>query len=226
MAKRFTDSEKWDDPFFLDMPNEFKLLYIYILDKCDAVGVWKINKRLAEFCIGKIEWDLFVSYMGQRIKIISDEKLWLTKFCSYQYGILDEDSKSPATKSHISRLKSHSLYIDYKKTIARDKVKAKAKEEVKAKVKVKEEESTFDKTLRDFEDMRKRIKKPLSDRAKELLLKKLQDLSTNPDTQIEILEQSIFNSWQSVFPLKQNNNQSYNPVDRMKELEEIGRQNG
>lgn len=57
-------------------------------------------------------------------------------------------------------------------------------------------------TLKDFEDMRKRIKAPLSDRAKEMLLRKLDKLAGD-DTQkkIEILEQSIFNSWKGVFEI-------------------------
>lgn len=56
--------------------------------------------------------------------------------------------------------------------------------------------------LKDFEDMRKRIKAPLSDRAKEMLLRKLDKLAGD-DTQkkIEILEQSIFNSWKGVFEI-------------------------
>lgn len=133
MAKRFTDSNKWDDAFFLDMPDKFKLLYLYILDKCDAVGVWKVNKRLAEFCIGTINWDIFVSYMGSRLQIIDEEKWWLVKFCEFQYGSLDENSNSPATKSHINLLKKHSLYIGYTRTIysPKEKEKEKAKEKVK-----------------------------------------------------------------------------------------------
>lgn len=55
------------------------------------------------------------------------------------------------------------------------------------------------KALRDFEEMRKKIKKPLSDRARELLLKKLQEF---PQTEwVEIINQSVFHSWQGIFPL-------------------------
>ena len=54
--------------------------------------------------------------------------------------------------------------------------------------------------LRSFEEMRKKIKKPLSDRAKELTISKLQSF---PSAQwIAILNQSVFNSWQGLFPLK------------------------
>lgn len=56
------------------------------------------------------------------------------------------------------------------------------------------------KTLKDFEAMRNKIKKPLTDRAKETLLSKLK---TYPEEQwVPILEQSIFHSWQGIFDLK------------------------
>ena len=56
--------------------------------------------------------------------------------------------------------------------------------------------------LKDFEDMRKRIKAPLSDRAKEMLLRKLDKLADDDiEKKIAILEQSIFNSWKGVYDI-------------------------
>lgn len=52
-------------------------------------------------------------------------------------------------------------------------------------------------------DMRKKIKKPLTDRAVNLNLKKLYKLSKgNEQAMIEIVNQSTMNSWQGFFPLK------------------------
>ena len=51
--------------------------------------------------------------------------------------------------------------------------------------------------------MRKKLKKPMTDRAVELAKKKLNDLSGGDnDKAIKILEQSIMNSWQGLFELK------------------------
>ena len=47
--------------------------------------------------------------------------------------------------------------------------------------------------------MRTRIKHPLSDRAKAMLVSKLQTFPR--DQWIAILDQSIFHSWQGIFPL-------------------------
>ena len=58
--------------------------------------------------------------------------------------------------------------------------------------------------------MRKDIKKPMTEKAVDLAIKKLTDLSTAPlsggmdnELAIQILNQSIFNSWQGLFPLKE-----------------------
>jgi hypothetical protein len=53
---------------------------------------------------------------------------------------------------------------------------------------------------KDFEAMRKQIRKPMSERAKKLIVAKLQSLGE--DKANEILEQSIVNCWQDVYPLK------------------------
>ena len=52
-----------------------------------------------------------------------------------------------------------------------------------------------------FEEHRKKLKKPMTDYAKKLLLKKLQKLAKTEQEQIAILNQSIENGWQGVFPL-------------------------
>lgn len=57
--------------------------------------------------------------------------------------------------------------------------------------------------LQEFTETRKAIKKPMTDRAKKELLAKLDKLTNTDEEKISILEQSIFYSWQGVFPLKQ-----------------------
>lgn len=63
----------------------------------------------------------------------------------------------------------------------------------------------------DFMEMRKKIKKPMTDRAITLAMNKLRDLSTDSSTgsmdndlAIKILEQSTLNCWQGLFPVKGN----------------------
>ena len=60
--------------------------------------------------------------------------------------------------------------------------------------------------LCDFIEMRKEIKKPMTDRAIRILLKKLQELSNgDSETAVKILEKSIFCKWQDIYALDKNN---------------------
>lgn len=70
-------------------------------------------------------------------------------------------------------------------------------------------------TFIDYMEMRKQIKKPMTNRAVELAIKKLEELSALPfsdgmdnDMAIQILNQSIMNSWQGLFPLKEHKTES------------------
>lgn len=69
-------------------------------------------------------------------------------------------------------------------------------------------------TLSDFIKMRKAKKKPMTDRALSMLLKKLDELSQNDDEKIRILEESILHTWDTVYPLKTYNAQPQNPQNQ------------
>ena len=61
----------------------------------------------------------------------------------------------------------------------------------------------LDDALRGFEEMRRKMHKPLIDRAKKLITKKLEKLAPgDEEMQIAILDQSVERGWQGVFPLK------------------------
>ena len=59
-------------------------------------------------------------------------------------------------------------------------------------------------TLIEFVKFRKSIKRVMTTHALELLIKKLDKLSNDDNTKIEILNESIMNGWNGVFPLKDN----------------------
>ena len=64
--------------------------------------------------------------------------------------------------------------------------------------------SALDAALKDFAEMRKKMRKPLTDRALALTLSELEKLAPGDDEKkIAILNQSIQRGWQGVFPLKE-----------------------
>ncbi len=71
-------------------------------------------------------------------------------------------------------------------------------------------------TIESFIEMRKSIKSKMTEYALKLMLTKLTKLSSNDQEKIEILNNSIMNSYKGIFPLKNtnnNNNQNVNTVD-------------
>ena len=84
--------------------------------------------------------------------------------------------------------------------------------------------------LNAFAEHRKKLKKPMTDYAKKLLLKKLQKLAKTEQEQIAILNQSIENGWQGVFALGgDRKKQSYNrptAADMAEQAKELLRKRG
>lgn len=106
-----------------------------------------------------------------------------------------------------------------------DNKKAKKKKENEIDILINEnfEDEELKETIYEFIKMRKAIKKPLTTRGLELMIKKLYKLTTNIDEQIEILNNSIMNNWQGIFPLKTETRNNKGGFDDFKELWEEAR---
>jgi hypothetical protein len=52
-----------------------------------------------------------------------------------------------------------------------------------------------------FEEMRNKIKQPMTERARKVLITELQKLSALPEEWVKLLDQSICKNWKSVYPL-------------------------
>jgi hypothetical protein len=93
-------------------------------------------------------------------------------------------------------------------TKANESEKSHTKAETKTKAET-ETETEIDKSplgvaMDDFAEFRKKIKKPLTDKARELTILELEKLAPgNEAMQVAILNQSIQRGWQGVFPLKE-----------------------
>jgi hypothetical protein len=96
VAKRFTDSDKWKNPAFREMPNDLRWFWIYLLDNCDAAGIWRVDFAHASFSIGlKISSKHAEEYFCEDGKaiVIDHDKWFIPSFVTFQYGDLKEDSR-------------------------------------------------------------------------------------------------------------------------------------
>lgn len=110
--------------------------------------------------------------------------------------------------------KEEDIDIDKEKNIKKEKPNKSALDDLIFKY---TSNPDLNKAIKDFVDMRKRIKKPLTERALNILFVKLDTLSCGNDSnKIKILENSILNCWQGIFELK--------PEQKEKTQEEILRE--
>ena len=105
--KRFTETQKWEDPWFRKLKPEMKLLWQWILDRCDNAGVIDPDMELASFQIGyQYPMDTLSKFDG-RVTKLDCGKWFIPKFIEFQYGQLSEDCK--AHKPIFMSLQKHDL---------------------------------------------------------------------------------------------------------------------
>jgi len=90
MAKRFSETEIWNEDWFLEMPNEYKLFWFYMLAKCDHAGMFKVNLRSFRGLIeGNLTSTEALSHFNngkERIRVLSENLWYIEDFIVYQYG--------------------------------------------------------------------------------------------------------------------------------------------
>jgi len=112
MSKRFYDTALWDRPWFRELPPWEKAAWLFIISKCDAVGVWIPDYVSGDFFVGcPIEWDKLPGKCNGNIHVLPNGKWWIVDFCNFQYGELSPNCKPHA--SYIALLSSHSLLETY-----------------------------------------------------------------------------------------------------------------
>jgi hypothetical protein len=105
--KRFTETTKWEDPWFRRLPPEMKLLWSWILDRCDNAGIIDPDIDLASFQIGyQYPIDTLSKFDG-RVVQIECGKWFIPKFIQFQYGELSTDCR--AHKPVFQSLEKHGI---------------------------------------------------------------------------------------------------------------------
>ena len=109
MAKRLTDTEKWDRQWFLSIPGAYRSFWLYLCDRCDFAGVWNKNMPLAQIYVGfDLDEKEALKHFGGRVLEIAADKWFVTGFVGFQYGVLRSNSNIHA--SVIRTLKKHDLF--------------------------------------------------------------------------------------------------------------------
>lgn len=113
MSKRFTDTEKFNDPWFRKLDLLHKIIWEYLLAECNHAGILeKFDIELMSFKIGAPISINDIKDFGDRVIFLSDETLFIPKFIKFQYGKLNSQSKIHA--SVIKELAKYNLQERFK----------------------------------------------------------------------------------------------------------------
>jgi hypothetical protein len=108
MSKRFTDTEKWKDDWYISLSNDYRIIWQWLLDNCNHAGICKRSIKLLNFmCNTNITEEELIAEMEGRL-IIKNNIWFIPKFLKFQYPSLK--SKKPVIVSVIKELKTNDLF--------------------------------------------------------------------------------------------------------------------
>jgi hypothetical protein len=186
-----------------DLSSSAKLLYGEITALCNQNGYcWATNKYFSElYGVSKVSISKWVSSLEER-GYISTELIRKegTKEIEYRYiTILNEGIKEKLNTPIKEKFKENNT-SSFNTTL--NKKKERKTTGYDAILSTIEDTSLRDLYL-DYIKMRKLIKSPMTDRALQMLINKVNELEpTSVERQKKLLETAIMNNWKSVYPLK------------------------
>jgi hypothetical protein len=108
MAKRFIDTGLFDDSWFMGLSKDAKLLWLYLITKCDHAGIIDFNDKLCRVQTGIEKIDDAFKQLGDRCLTVRERYRFIPKFIYFQYPNFP-NSNARAQNSAISRLMEFNL---------------------------------------------------------------------------------------------------------------------
>lgn len=187
-----------------------KLLYGEITALCNEKGYcWATNDYFAElYGVSKVSISNWISslekngYITREIIYKEGSKEILNRYLSIVNDLLKKSlipNKETFNTPIKEKFKDNNTVINNTSNNTNNK----KEKGMNALIESYSDNTDLKECIKDFIKMRAAIKKPLTDRALKILLDKLDKLESTEDRKIKVLEQSIMNSWQGIFPLKE-----------------------
>lgn len=221
MAKRFSESTRWDDAWYRGLKPILKNFWDFLCMRPDAAGVWKPDWQDIKFRVGgRIDPDEALEKLNEgknRINVLNNGYWQVLGWVQFQFG----ENLNEKIGQHKAAVLLITKYVPFgylenpesypKARLRNSLVEVEEEEEMeKETIDLNKKEPWIeypflsDKVFKDSYDgyieMRKKLKKPPTKRAELMVLKELHTHTI--DIAIKMLDQSVMNSWQGIFPLK------------------------
>lgn len=213
-AKTIIDSDA-----FLDMPVTTQLLYFHLSMRADDDGFINKPKTVMRMCSCKDD-DLKLLALKKFIIPFESGVVVIKHWKIHNYIAKDRyiETKYKDEKSMLV-LDENKAYTECLQGIAGIEEDEEGDKRSARKTVYYPNDEKLDNAFADYVDMRKKTKKPMTERAIQLAQKKLDELSKgNNDVAIQILEQSVMNCWQGLFPLREEARKLTKKVDDFMEM--------
>lgn len=93
--RRFSDTKRMEETWYCEMSLAQRCVFEFIWAKADCAGVWSVNKKFAEMCLGeKLDWPAFVAACGSRLVELDTEHWWLADLIPVNCGKLSRECKA------------------------------------------------------------------------------------------------------------------------------------
>lgn len=141
MAKRFTDTEKWRDEWWGSLTNDYRMIWLYLVDSCSIAGIWKKDFRGLNFnCNTNITEEDFLKVFKTRV-VDRGSFFFIPKFVRFQNpkGL---NSNKPAVVAVVNELSLNNLIQTVQELFGNDYLIIKGKR--KGIGRVKEDEGEKD----------------------------------------------------------------------------------
>jgi len=85
MSKRFIDSKIFNDPWFMDLSKDGKILWFYLITSCDHSGIIELNGRLICFQTNIDSLQESLKEVGSHLVRLRKNIFFIPKYISFQY---------------------------------------------------------------------------------------------------------------------------------------------
>ena len=85
MAKRFIDTEIFNDDWFMELSKDAKLFYIFYITNCDHAGILKLNFKIAQIQTGIDSIETVLKELSNCLLTLKHNVYLMPSFIKYQY---------------------------------------------------------------------------------------------------------------------------------------------
>jgi hypothetical protein len=116
MAKRFIDTNIFDDKWFMLLKKDSKLFWIYLITNCNHAGIIEFNEPLIKFKTGLNSLETVIKELDNRLIMLENDYYFIPKFLEYQYNNFP-NSNVRSQISAINILRKFKLWDEEKQTV-------------------------------------------------------------------------------------------------------------